>query len=230
MYVFGRKAVKPKKRTKIIKFLFVLVIVVATGLLLWYLFRPKLSKGDPTSILVPTKFDTAAQKHISEPLYELDLPADWKESARTNTPYREVSWIGTARESISRQLDVYTDSIPSTLPVNRMVPVSGKDNSLSVGQMSSNCIDFTGNAAQLTPEQAGKSKPQLTKWEDVQFWCDVPNELRNVIAASSPEGINRVSVTGPISGKHNYFFVYTDHTAHPSDNTFLDILRSFKAR
>lgn len=208
----------------------IITVLAGIGLLLWYLFRPKLTKGDPSSSLIPTKFNTVAQKHITEPLYELDLPADWKESARKTTPYKEVSWIGTARESIARQLDVYTDSIPPTLAVNRMVPVSGKDNSLSVGQMSSNCVGFTGNAAQLSYEQAGKTKPELTKWEDVQFWCDIPNELRNVIAAASPEGINRVSVTGPVSGKHNYFFVYTDHTAHPSDNTFLDILRSFKAR
>lgn len=230
MYVFGHKAAKPKKRTKIIKFILIVLVVAGIGFLLWYFLRPRLTKNDPTSVLLPTKFDTVAKKHISEPLYELDVPLDWKESARTTKPLREVSWIGTARESISRELDIYTDTIPATIAVNRMVPVSGKDNSLTVGQMSSNCIDFTGNAASLTPEQAGKSKVALTKWEDVPFLCDIPNELRNVIGAASPEGINRVSVTGPIGGKHVYFFVYSDHTAHPSDNTFLDILRSFQAR
>lgn len=230
MYVFGRKAQKPKKRTKILKLIVVLVLIGAIGFLLWYFLRPKMTKNDPTSQLIPTNFNTVGRKHISEPFYEFDLPQDWKESGRRVVPFHEVSWIGTARESISRELDIYVDNIPATVAVNRMVPISGKDNSLSIGQMSSNCVDFTGDAAKLTPEQAGKSKVALTKWQDVPFLCDIPNELRNVIGAGSPEGLNRVSVTGPIAGKHTYFFVYTDHTAHPSDNTFLDILRSFTAR
>jgi len=230
MYALGHKVEKPKKRYKVLKILLIMLLVLILLFILWYFLRPKVVKNDPTSQILPTKFETVAKKHISEPLYEFDVPQDWKESARTIKPYKMVSWIGTTREAISRQIDIYTDTIPINLAVNRMVPLSGQDDTLAVGQMSSNCIEFTGEAAKLTPEQAGKSKTALTKWEDVQFLCDIPNELRNVTGAASTEGINRVTVTGQTGGKHAYFFVYTDHTAHPSDATFTDMLRSFKAR
>ena len=50
------------------------------------------------------------------------------------------------------------------------------------------------------------------------------------IGTSSKEGINIVTVVGPKAGKHSYFFIYTDHNAHPNYEIFIDIVASFKAR
>jgi hypothetical protein len=58
----------------------------------------------------------------------------------------------------------------------------------------------------------------------------VANYERDVVGTSSPQEINTVTVTGPSTGTHKYFFVYTDNSAEPDYTIFTDALQSFKAR
>lgn len=226
-YVVNKKTKIKKRRWA--KRLVWLLIIGAIGLLLYWFFKQGNFKtsGSATS-LKPTNFDQEPKIHITEKLYGFDLPADWKEINRQTNPYKVVTWKGTAREADARTIDVYTDTIPQNVPLNRIIPVTGQDDRLGVNTSSDNCIQFTANAADLTPYEATKARATQTEWQGVKFLCDIPNSLRNVTGAASSEAMNTVSLTGVKGGKHRYFFVYTDHTAHPNQKTFTDMLISFR--
>lgn len=228
MYVVNKKTKLKKRRWP--KRIFWLALVIGIGaLLFWFFSKDNFKTSGPASSLKATNFNEGPKVHVTEPLYGFDLPGDWKELKRSTYPYKVVTWKGTGRESDARTIDVYVDTIPQNVPVNRLVPITGEDDRLGVGTSSDNCTQFTGNAANLTPYEATKARPTMTTWQGVQFLCDIPNSLRNVSAAASSEGLNKVSVTGVKGGKHHYFFVYTDHTAHPEQKTFTDMLISFRA-
>lgn len=229
MYQAKKRVLPPKKRYKVLRVILVLTTLVALGLLIfWYLRRPQVSVNDNGAILVPIN-DTESKKHFAEKYYDFDLPSDWKEIDRRNYPYKVVTWKGTEKESAARTIDIYIDLIPANMSLNRILPVSGQDDRLGVNPASENCVLFTDDTAKLTPEQATKLPERSLIWNSIRFTCDIPNSLRNVVGTGSTEGINRVSVTGVKGGKHLYFFVYTDHSAHPDEKTFPDMLRSFRA-
>ncbi|HSX44210.1 MAG TPA: hypothetical protein VLE69_02850 [Candidatus Saccharimonadales bacterium] len=228
MYIVNKKT-KIKKRRWPRRVIGIILIVGVGALIFWFFTRSNFQTSGPASSLRNVSFDSGPKVHISEPFYSFDLPGDWKELSRKTAPYNVVTWKGTAREADARTIDVYTDKIPQKVPLNRIVPVTGQDDRLGVGSSSDNCTQFTGNAASLTPYEATKARATLTNWQGVEFLCDIPNSLRNVTGASSPEALNKVSLTGVKGGKHSYFFVYTDHTAHPGQKTFTDMLISFRA-
>ena len=178
---------------------------------------------------MPASSNAPALRHIVEPFYAFDLPADWKEIDRRTRPLNYITWKGTTKESAARTLDIYTDTVPSTLAVNRILPVTSEDDRLGVDIPSENCVLFNQSTIILTPAEAAKTKVLALTYHKVPFLCDIPNSLRNVIGAGSPEGLNRVALTGVKGGKHQYFFVYTDHSAHPEDDTFPAILGSVRA-
>lgn len=220
----------PKKRYKLLRFLIITGVIVAVGIAIWlYLKRPHINVNDSGFKLSPTAFDEPATKRISEPLYLFDILADWKEIDRRNVPYHVVTWKGTTKDSAARTLEVYVDALPVNLEINRVLPVNGQEDRLAVFQASENCVLFSPETAKLTPEQATKQPVRAVTFQKVNFNCDVPNSLRNVVGTGSEEGHNTVSLTGIKGGKHKYFLVYTDHSAHPDEKFFPDVLRSFRA-
>lgn len=230
MYRFNRKVPRKKKRYAVLRFILKLLVLAAVIFGIWlYLKRPRVNINDSGAKLVPTAFDEPAKRHIAEPLFGLDLPADWKEVERRAAPLHMITWKGTTKESAARTIDIYIDTIPTSLAINRLLPVSGEDDRLAVSPASENCVLFSDETAKLSPADAAKLKVLTVTWQKVTFLCDIPNSLRNVIGTGSVEGLNKVSVTGPVNGRHSFFIVYTDASAHPDEKTFPDVLRSFRA-
>jgi hypothetical protein len=231
MYHFDRRVKRKKKRYGFIKLIFKFTIFMAVVFGVWYYLTHQPSNvNNSGGILVPVKSDEPAKVHIAEPSFEMYLPIDWKEYARRPAPpLNVISWKGTSKESAARTIDVYVDTIPDTLAVNRILPVSGEEDRLAVSPASENCMTFSADTASLSPTATAKLKVLPVTWQGVQFLCDIPNSLRNVVGAGSLEGVNKVSLTGSKKGKHSYFIVYTDSSAHPDEKTFPDVLRSFRA-
>lgn len=227
-YVVNKKT-KIKKRRWLRRVIWLLIVVGIGALLYWFFTQDNFKASGPATSLKATNFDEGPKVHINEPFYSFDLPGDWKELKRQTYPYKMITWKGTAREADARTIDVYTDTIPQNVPLNRIIPVTSQDDRLGVNTSSDNCTQFTGNAANLTPYEATKARPTATEWQGVKFLCDIPNSLRNVTGAASSEAMNKVTLTGVKGGRHSYFFVYTDHTAHPTQKTFTDMLISFRA-
>lgn len=231
MYHFNRRVPRKKKRYAVLRFIFKFLVFVSILVAIWlYIRRPQIRINDSGAKLVPTAFEEPPEKHITETTFEMDLPGDWKELERRNAPLRVITWKGTDKESVARTLDIYVDTIPATLAVNRVLPVSGEEDRLAVSPASENCVLFSEDTAKLSPAEAAKLKVREVTWQGAKFLCDIPNSLRNVVGVGSTEGINRVSVSGAKQGKHSYFLVYTDSSAHPDEKPFPDILRSFRAR
>jgi hypothetical protein len=162
------------------------------------------------------------KKHIDERFFGLDLPADWQPVAPPRQPYAVHSWQNTAQNKGARRLDIYVDGAPR-LAVNRVLPIQANGARLVLlGQVSDNCITFTEGAKQTA------AASMLAKWRGVKFLCDTANHERNVTGTSSPTGIDDVTLAG--SGKHSFFFVYTDNSATPDYDLFTNIITSFQAK
>ena len=230
MYNFNRRVERKKKRYSIARFLIKFGVFVAVVILIWlYLRSPHLRINDNGAVLVPMANDEAAKIHVKEPTFEMDLPGDWKEYQRRDRPIHVISWKGTTKESAARTIDVYVDTIPGTLAINRLLPVTGQEDRLAVNLASENCITFSPETIKLSPTEAAKMKPLEVSWEGTKFICDIPNSLRNVVGIGSSDGVNQVNLTGLKNGLHKYFIVYTDASAHPDEKTFPDVLRSVRA-
>jgi len=165
---------------------------------------------------------------FNETDFTIQLPNDWKFIVQTTGPYHFYTWQDNAKYEENRILDLYVDTIPGTA-VNRLQPVSAEGNRLQVGKLSDDCLTFTGPP--VSSAQAAQSLPnQLAKWQGINFMCDLSNYNNDAVGTSSPQGINTVTLTGPATGKHSFFFLYVDHNIQPDYTIFTNALESFRVK
>jgi hypothetical protein len=165
---------------------------------------------------------------FSEADFTIQLPTDWKFIGQTTGPYDFYTWQETTKYEDNRVLDIYVDTIPNTA-VNRLQPVTADGNRLQVGTLSDTCLTFTGPS--VSSAQAAQSLPnQLAKWQGVNFMCDLANYNEDSVGTSSLQGINTVTLTGPITGRHSFFFLYVDHNIQPDYTIFSNALGSFRVK
>jgi hypothetical protein len=123
---------------------------------------------------------------------------------------------------MDRRIDIYIDNVPSSLAVNRLLPVQVNQDQLQPqGVVSDNCTDFTTPTAQSA--QTGTID---AKWNGVDFLCDTGNYERDVVAIGSASG--PISLTGPKTSTHKILLVYTDNTTQPDYSIFTAIVESFR--
>jgi hypothetical protein len=195
--------------------------IVVAGFWVRHEFQPQtvIHGTTPTSTyigLLPTQVF-----HL--PSFQINLPKDWQQ-VTPPTIHAAYSWRGATKENNARSLDIYIDNIPVNFAVNRMLPLTANGSGVqATGGVSNNCSTFT--LASTTDPRTGIAP---SKWDGIDFLCDMANYVRNVVGTSSAEGVNTVSVAGP-SGTHKYFFVYTDHSGEPNYDTFTAALQSFQA-
>lgn len=168
--------------------------------------------------------DATEPVNVNEPFFSFSLPPDWKLKERIKSPNEQsITWQATKKGEDNRWFKIYFDTIPADLPVNRLLPVDIVDNTLSYRQVSDNCANFT-----TVPNPQNKT-PLPSKWQGVDFICDVPNFVQNKVGVNAPGALNAATITGPTKGKHKYFFVYTDHNIQPDYTILYTIVRSFRA-
>jgi len=182
-------------------------------------------QGVSRTVEQQAEIETVEQRNIDEPFYALKLPGDWKEKERKNTPNEQsVTWQASKKGQDNRWLTVYIDRILPDLAVNRLLPIEVADNKLTYHQLSENCVNFT-------PASPNTNKlPTISKWQGIDFICDVPNFVQNKVGTGSAGTLNATPITGPAKGKHQYFFVYTDHNIQPDYQIFYNALRTFEAK
>jgi len=164
------------------------------------------------------------KQQINKPLFTFALLNSWKAVDLPKMQYNLYSWRGTTKDDTSRSIDVYVDALPAALPVNRLLPLQSNGDRLTIlNTVSDNCASFTGTAT-----QASRPDTLPAKWSGVNFSCDLANYMRNVVGTGSADGVNIVNLTGS-SGKHQFFFVYTDNSSNPDYSIFTDALQSFRA-
>jgi hypothetical protein len=165
---------------------------------------------------------TPKTRTVTERMFRLELPEDWR--SKEPMAGADYSWTSTEKTTTGRSLDIFVDGATTDLAFNRLLPVQASDEGVeAIGDISANCTTFTDEKATINPQGVAPSK-----WAGISFLCDMANTQRNVIGTSAAESRNNVTITGS-KGIHRYTFVYTDHGARPSENVFLDIIKSFKA-
>jgi hypothetical protein len=171
---------------------------------------------------------------INEPLFTLDLPGHWRETARDNDPhYQSIQWNDVSKNAAGRWVRVYTDSIPDNFALNFLQPVISKGNALGIGQMSDNCVTFTQGATPNADRDVSVPASQATlpaRWQGVSFLCDNSHVSHQVVGTGSAEGNNQVTLNGPEHGQHKFFLVYEDDSYHADYSIFTDVLTSFRAK
>ena len=225
-----RKKRRLKKKWRWAVAIFLLCVLVIGGLIAYDIFKNRAGQQTGEANITQLTYDDQGPKmNINEPTYKMQLPGDWRETHRTNNKTENsVTWQATKPKEDNRFISVYVDTIPRNYAVNKLLPLEAVGSKLRRGEVSDNCAAYTAGGA-IDADAASKSKVTLAKWEEVSFLCDLPRVFDNVVGTSSKEGVNIVGVTGEKKGKHNYFFVYTDHNIRPNYDILLDIVESFEA-
>jgi hypothetical protein len=223
---------RPSKRRgrKLAKVLICSILLV--GILGGLLIRDVLKNQDvepvsgaARSVAQQVKGDSTEKLTINEPLYRLALPGDWKEIDRKKVATEQsITWQAKKKNADNRWLKLYIDTIPPDFAVNRLLPVEASaDGSLSFSEISDNCANFTRPGT-------NEKIPGPSKWQQVNFICDLPNFVQNKVGTGSAAGINTIKISTPDKGEHRYFFLYTDHNIQPDYTILYDALHSFRAK
>ena len=226
-----RKKRKIKKRWRWAILAFVVLVAIGAGLFGYDIYKHRSQPQTGATKTSQLSYDRKGPKlTIDEPTFSLQLPGDWRETARINSEYQYgITWHATKHKEDNRFMTLYVDKIPRSLAVNRLLPVEAVGQAIRHGSVSENCAAYTEGGS-FDPNKALRAKDTAAKWQDVTFLCDLPKVFDSVIGTSSKEGINIVSVTGPKQGKHSYFFVYTDHNVNQNDEILTEIVSTLKAK
>ena len=205
-----------------------IVLIIVAGLI-WKI-RPKPTAANGGTKLVPQVQTAHKSLYIDEPYFSMELPIDWKQTGHVDAPtMHSISWQSSAKNATNRYLTIYIDTIPTTMAVNRELPITVEGNQLSFGQLSDNCANFTPGGT-LDTAKAATLKPTTAVWQGISFICDLPDVVNNKVGTGSTAGINTVTIKGQTSGTHSYFFLYTDHNIQPDYSIFFNAIQSFRAK
>jgi hypothetical protein len=166
-------------------------------------------------------------RHYDEPHFSLDLPAEWKLIAKPIGENQSYSWQSAVIETDGQTLEIYEDTIPTTFPVNRLLPVAAGPGRLEIkSNASSDCTAFVPPASPA-PDRLGVE----AKWQGVSFLCDQRHQQRMVIGTGSLDGINTINLKSPTTGTvRKYFFSYNDFTGKGDYNVFYEALKSLRLK
>lgn len=167
------------------------------------------------------KSDSSAKVVVDKPMFKLELPKDWREVKTNNNISTPPIYSFSSPSDQAQLLEMYIDSLPTGMAVNKAIVVTAQGDGLSYDSVSDNCTTFT--EASLKNPQTGNAP---ARWQTTNFICDMANYARAVVGTMSAEGVNQVTVSGPSTGTHKLFITYTDNNISPNYNTFYDILRS----
>jgi hypothetical protein len=162
---------------------------------------------------------------FDEPAFSMTLPTDWKRlPPDLSGPYKKYSYQSNQKNAENRWLYIYVDGLPLTEPVNKAVAVRAEGATLTHGEVSTNCTEFTAEAVP-------KKLAVVGKWDGVDFLCDMDAKFRNRVGTSSPGNINKVTLTSATSfTPHSFFFIYEDNNFNPEYSIFYDMLDSFTVK
>jgi len=234
MYKHGKPVYRLTRRPVFIITLFLLAAIAAGY---YFIIAPKakntLSNNDKARTTTISDIKSTDTK-VDEALFTATLPGPWKLSAKDwDARYHSYQWISEDKKSAGRWFRVYVDTIPKDQAVNHLLPIKTEGGSMSLGDISDNCVNFTQNAVpeEQRPVNIPLNQAALpSRWELVDFLCDNANVSHQVVGAASSVGLNTVTLTGPAKGTHKYFFMYQDNNISPDYGIFETILNNFKVK
>lgn len=222
MYRFNKRIYKQKN--KYLFFLFLIILIIGLGGYgYYYLSRSTTNIKQSSPVIKYFKAPSSNNQTILEPDFSFSLPGSWRAVTVHSTLYKIYQFESTVGSS--EVLDIYQDTIPVNLPVNRELVVQAAGNHLSnVGSVSSNCVNFT------KPTNNGSSNGVPARWQGINFICDTANFERDVVGTGSTNGINSVKLDSPTIGSHLFFFTLTDYGINPNYTVLYQVVNSFRIK
>jgi hypothetical protein len=229
-YRYDHRSHKHRKRHILIVTASSLFITAVLAIAIIYLIDQTTKKIDSVSgpsVLVGqiTSNPTSSYTVVNEPDYSFELPTGWRQISVESSPTEnDIAWESFVKDATNRYFTIYTDPIPTTYAVNLELPLEAHGSTISFGTLSGNCANFT-NSNSPRP-----IVPVLAKWQNVDFYCNSPNFADNQVGTGTVGAINSVTVVGPKSGTHHYFFLYIDRNSNPDYSILYTMLNSFQAK
>lgn len=231
MYRLGRHSKKKAKKHLWLVILAVLLVPFAAG---GYFIVKLMKDGEtkPTTPLAITREyaveEVDDRKVFDQDGFSIKLPPDWIMKGHNTRPHNIYAFKATKKNADQRTLEVFVDRFDAEKAFNRLLPVSVEGNKIIVtGSVSENCVTFTG-AQPNTPDPKVSWLP--AKWQGVDFRCDMANRVRNVVGVGTPGGKPGITLSGPRTGSHTFFFVYIDHNINPDYQILEDALASLEVK
>lgn len=225
MYQHGKRTSRPKDKKIVLK---ASIIIGAALIVAAWLLQKDLNLSDTSqpdkAIITEVKENAEETIKIDEPLFSMNLPADWELKMRVNEHYRNsYEWRATKEGANDRTLILFIDIMPEgdSSKVTRLLPLTVDGNKFILGNISEHCINF---ATEAGPGQPSSNAPVEAKWENVIFVCD-PIEANQTIGTGT-EGSGIASRMG----EHKFHFYWRDHNVRPDDRMFRNIVSSFVAK
>lgn len=206
--------------------LVLLLVIAAGGVFVYQWFLESTQAVITTSPgATRTVQGTVEQKQrIDEPVFAFELPANWKKVAPLNVIHTNYRYQSAKKDSENRFITIYMDNLPTSMAVNKVMPLMAQGVKVQHGTMSAQCTEFPAVAAH--PDRLVAP----AEWEGVKFLCDKDNSLRNIIGTAAPGAINAVKLTGATQGTHTFFITYEDHNYSPDYHIFDKMLDSFEVK
>lgn len=170
---------------------------------------------------VSTKYNPEGNKKIDidKPELTFQLPEGWEEKD-VAPGTKEPTYSFKSQQGGAQLLDIFLSEVPDRYPLNKAIVVSAQGNGLAYDVVSENCTAYT-DATKV--DGTGRIP---AKWQGVDFYCDAANTARAVVGTISSDGINTVGTSGPETGAHSLFVVYTDNSITPDYTILYAILGS----
>lgn len=200
-------------------------VLVLAGYIVSLLLHTTATVNQSPSVTSTVVVPRPATQQINESFFSFTAPADWKLLSHDTKPYNMYTWVKTDPKISGRSLNLYVDSTPTTLGVNRAQQVQTDGTHMTaIGLVSDNCSTYT----KATADPPSVSTPAI--WNGLPFLCDLGNPARDVVGTVSSDGLNKVVLSGPNTGKHTFFFTYNEQNIQGDYEIFTKILESFKLK
>lgn len=124
---------------------------------------------------------------------------------------------------VSRDFTVYVNTLPQNLLVTRVLPLEPDGNKFSVSEVSEHCKEYLKD--RISP---GNNNPIVARIESVQIKCQVDG-TSTTVGTGQVNGNYQVELKAGNGSTNKYFIVYNDLEFTPRLNTFINIVRSFRA-
>jgi hypothetical protein len=227
-----------KRQTKRRVFFRFVVVVIPLLLIMisviWFLFFRDQSSESTNFSKVGAEIAVVKPetKDFTNEYFKITLPASWESLGKKNPFIDQVyyEYQSKLKNYDNRWLRVYVDVYPPHFAINRVLPVSVKDNRVAVDSndgVSDECWTFTG--APLGSNDSAAGQTWSAKWKSISFTCDMNKNRNYTGAASEIEGYG-LALVNKDGQKHKYFFVYIDSNVRPDYGIFEDSLRTFEVK
>jgi hypothetical protein len=225
MYQHGRRVQRPHNY-KI--FLATVAVIGVVVLVVWFMIHKDIANTTAPKSNVPIVSTIADGSGdtitIQEPYFSFELPSDWKFQTEVHQTYaNSYTWASTKKGGDDRTLTIHVDIMPQDYKIVKMLPLTSNGASFLLGNVSDDCVKFSGTEVQRKSNASFQAK-----WQDVLFMCDPMSANQTAGTGSKKDGIG-----APLSGSkgtHKYFFYYEDHNIRPDSSILRDAVSSFKAK